>query len=58
MKTVCCFKTVQWGTSRLERHTATHKNRTQQFRFQLQLPTADRAKVATAAALAVALDVR
>ena len=47
------FKTIQGGTSRLERHTASHINGTGTLRFQRQLPTAARKKIAQAAAMAV-----
>ncbi len=57
-KALYFFKTVQGGTSRLERHTSSHKSTARTVRFQRQLPAAARSKVGSAAALAVSLDIR
>ena len=52
------FRTVQGGTSRLERHTSSHKNGSSIARFQRQLPASASSGIAAAAALAAALDIR
>ena len=57
-KVLYSFKTDQGGTSRQERNTHSHKQRTTTVRFQRQLLLVARSKVAQAAALAVCLDVR
>ena len=52
------FKTIQVGTSRLERHTKSHRNGSNAICFQRQLPVSAKKKVALAAALALYVDVR
>ena len=57
-KNLHSFRTVRGGTSRVERHTATHKTSNTILRFQRQLPLAAKSKIAHAAAYAVSLDFR
>ena len=52
------FKTVQRGTSRLEKHTKSHKNGSNTVCFQPQLLVSAKKKVALAAALALSVDAR
>ena len=57
-KSLYSFKTIQGGTSRLERHIKSRRSGSATLNFQRNLPRAARGKVATAAALAVCLDLR
>ena len=57
-KALLLFKTEQGGTTWLGRHTESHKNGHKKVTFRRQLPVAARSKVARAAALSVALDMR
>ena len=52
------FKTVQCGTSRLERHTKSRRNGSNTVCFQRQFPVSAKKKVALAAALVVCVDIR
>ena len=58
-KSLYSFKTIQGGTSRLERQTKRHRSGSATLNFQRNLPSASRGNLATtAAALAVCLDFR
>ena len=51
-------RTGKGGTTKLERHTKAHKSSSSTVRFLTSLPVHSKTKVAHAAALVVALDIR
>ena len=57
-KSLSCFKSMQGGTSRLERYTASHRNHSVIVRFQRTLPAGAKLEIARPADLAAALDIR